>query len=52
MLLHVAAVTVLINIAIIELDPFYSLPSEKIMNLPLTKVINELRERFPFMKCK
>ncbi|CAL1679904.1 unnamed protein product [Lasius platythorax] len=37
MLLHVAAVTVLINIAIIELDPFYSLPSEKIMNLPLTK---------------
>lgn len=52
MLLHVAGVTVLINIAIIELNSFYSHPSEKILDLPLTKVISELRERFPFMKYK
>ncbi|KAL6434365.1 hypothetical protein ACFW04_006052 [Cataglyphis niger] len=37
MLLHVAGVTVLINIAIIELNSFYSHPSEKILDLPLTK---------------
>lgn len=50
MLLHVAVVTMFFNIAIIELDSFYSLPSEKTLDLPLTKVISELRERFLFIK--
>ncbi|EZA56240.1 hypothetical protein X777_02858 [Ooceraea biroi] len=47
MLLHIAAVTVLVNIAIIELDSLYSFPSEELLDMDpsQSEVTSELRRR-------